>query len=254
MFSLASAAFSSGTVISSSAVNADLSDIATNGLSKAVATIGGSVMTGQFLAASGSVGSPGITFGSDTKTGFYLSGTHQIGVTTNGIQAATFNSDQSVTYNGAATITGATTLTGNVTLNATSYTFGAGAATGFWTGIAAQVSVAIVIDGFGAVIGTGQKGQLRIPFNATITRWDVMADQSGSVVIDILRANNAIPSVSMVGAGNKPTLTASQFTGAAVSGWTSTALSAADFIAFNVTSATTVTRVSVNLLCTRIGS
>src|ERR1700719_4495880 len=57
--------------------------------------------------------------------------------------------------------------------------------------------VAFVIDGGGVAITTGQKGQVHVPFAASIFGWRVIADQSGSIAVDILRANNAIPSVSM---------------------------------------------------------
>jgi hypothetical protein len=107
--------------------------------------------------------------------------------------------------------------------------------------------IEFVIDGGGVAITTGIKGFIHIPWPATVAVWRVMADQVGSIAVDILRANNAVPSVSMVGAGNKPTLSASQFVGAFPSGWTSVTLAQDDWIAFSVTSAATVTRVTVEL-------
>ncbi len=110
-----------------------------------------------------------------------------------------------------------------------------------------------IIDGGGSPINTGVKGFLRIPFPASIVQWAVMADQAGSAVVDILRANNVVPSVSMVGAGNKPTLTAAQFAGpTAPSGWTSTSLVANDWIAFSVSSAATITRATVDLILSKL--
>src|SRR6266436_4736353 len=104
------------------------------------------------------------------------------------------------------------------------------------------------IDGGGSPINTGIKGFLRIPWAATVSSWSVMADQSGSIAIDILRANSAVPTVSMIGAGTKPNLTASQFTApTAPSGWTSTSLLPNDFIGYSVTSVATVTRVTIDL-------
>jgi hypothetical protein len=109
-----------------------------------------------------------------------------------------------------------------------------------------------VIDGGGSAITTGNKGQLYIPFACTINAWQVIADQVGSIAVDILRLNLGFPVASIVGAGNKPTLTAQQVVAVAPSGWTSTALLLDDFIAFNVTSAATVTRVTVSLRVNRI--
>jgi hypothetical protein len=110
-----------------------------------------------------------------------------------------------------------------------------------------QSAVEFVIDGGGSAITTGNKGQVYIPYACTINAWQVIADQVGSIAVDILRANLAVPVTSIVGGGNKPTLTAQQLVVAAPSGWTSTALAVDDFIAFSVTSVTTVTRVTVSL-------
>jgi hypothetical protein len=115
-------------------------------------------------------------------------------------------------------------------------------------GTANNVSdIEFVIDGGGSAILVGNKGWLHIPWNATVTAWRVMADQSGSIVIDILNAGNAFPVASMVGAGNKPTLTAAQFAQTTPIGWSTTTLLQDQWIAFNVTSATTVTKVTVVL-------
>jgi hypothetical protein len=46
-------------------------------------------------------------------------------------------------------------------------------------------TLGIVIDGGGAVIATGVHGDLRIPFACTITKATLLADQSGSIVIDV---------------------------------------------------------------------
>lgn len=229
-------------------------------MTQSLATTGVSTMTGAILAASGSAAAPSYTFGSSVKDGFWLAGTHQIGGTTNGTQFVTFNSDQSVTwagnqsFGGTTTTTGTATFSGSLILNGTTYTFGAGAVAGFYTGLAPASSVGQIIDGGGSVVTTGQKGQIYVPFPMTITNWWVMADQSGSVTIDVLRANNAVPSSSIVGAGTKPNLSSSQFTTAAPSSWTSTTLAANDFIVFNITgSPSTVTRVSIALSGLRTG-
>jgi len=106
----------------------------------------------------------------------------------------------------------------------------------------------IIIDGGGSVITTGAKGFLPVPWGCTISTWSVIADQSGSITIDILRANNAVPSASIVGGGTKPTLSSAQFAGlVAPSGWTSTGLAANDWLGFSVSTVATVTRVTLSL-------
>ena len=108
--------------------------------------------------------------------------------------------------------------------------------------------VEFIIDGGGVAITTGAKGSLRVPWNSVVTGWSVIADQSGSIAVDILRANDAVPTVSMIGAGNKPSLSAAQFAGdVAPSGWTSTTIVGDDWLTFSVTSVATVTRVTVDL-------
>lgn len=128
--------------------------------------------------------------------------------------------------------------------------------TNFWLlttqGYGQQFDIEFVIGGSGGVISTGNKGWLRVPVAATISTWHVMADVVGSITIDILRANDAVPSSSMVGAGTKPNLTASQFTEAAPASWTSTTLASSDWLTFDVTAATTVTLVTIVLTCSRI--
>jgi hypothetical protein len=121
-------------------------------------------------------------------------------------------------------------------------------------GAGLTVDVGLIIDGGGAVILSGQKGQVHIPFPITITEWSVMADQSGSIVIDVLRANNGVPISSIVGAGTAPNLSSAQYAQAAPANWTSVALATNDWIAFNVTGTpSSVTRVTIALTGTRTG-
>jgi hypothetical protein len=123
---------------------------------------------------------------------------------------------------------------------------------------ATPVAVEIIIDGQGNMITPGQHGQVYIPAPMQITNWWVMADQAGSVTVDIWRANNAIPlsSQSIIGSsGNFPALSGAQFASSSPASWLSTALAKNDFIAFNVSSAATlasVQRITVALACARL--
>ncbi len=83
-FTLAEAAFVPSTPISSSAMNSDLSDIATNGLTNAVTKDGQTTITAPFKGANGSVGAPMYSFASDTNTGIYRIGADNIGVSAGG--------------------------------------------------------------------------------------------------------------------------------------------------------------------------
>ncbi len=93
-FTLAESAFVPSTPISSSAMNSDLSDIATNGLSNAVTKDGQTTITGPFKGANGSVGVPMYSFASDTNTGMYRHGSDELGFATGGSLGGYFGSDQ----------------------------------------------------------------------------------------------------------------------------------------------------------------
>lgn len=253
-FTLASAAFVPGTVISSTAVNADFADIAT-ALTQSLATTGVSSMTGVLKGVDGSVGAPGYTFASETTTGVYRSAAGTVSLVGGGVQGLS-SSSTAVTSILPFTASGTSTFTGNMTVNGTTTTFGAGAAAGFQAGLASSVTFGININNGSAVIAAGNKGQIGpIPYPMTVASWTVIAEQSGSIVIDVLRANNGVPSASIVGGGgNKPTLSSSQYATAAPSSWTSTSLVANDILDFSVTGTPSgVQQCTVSLKCTRTG-
>ncbi len=76
--------FSSGTTISSSATNANNSDIAAE-ITNSLPRDGQAAMTGPFKAASGTAAAPSMTFGSDPDTGFYRHSSGKVGVTSDGV-------------------------------------------------------------------------------------------------------------------------------------------------------------------------
>lgn len=116
------------------------------------------------------------------------------------------------------------------------------------SGGAGTGSFGITIDGGGSAITTGQKGYVTIPYDMTITGWDILADQSGSIVIDVWKDTyaNFPPIVGDSIAGTeKPTLSSAQKNqDTSLSTWT-TSVSQGDIIGFNVDSAATVTRVTL---------
>jgi hypothetical protein len=115
-YTLPIGAFAPLGLIKSADHNSNYSDIAI-ALTQSLATTGVSTMTGPVKAAVGAVGAPGYAFGADATTGFYLPGAGQIGWAALGIQAATFNSDKSVTWAGGATWGGNVTFNGAVAFN-----------------------------------------------------------------------------------------------------------------------------------------
>lgn len=111
-------------------------------------------------------------------------------------------------------------------------------------------SITFVIDGGGSAITTGIKGDLEIPFACTIEAATLLADQTGSIVIDIWKDTyaNYPPTVAdTITASAKPTLSSANKTqNTTLTGWT-TAINAGDTLRFNVDSATTVQRVTLSL-------
>jgi hypothetical protein len=114
-------------------------------------------------------------------------------------------------------------------------------------------SITYVIDGGGSAITTGVKGTLVVPFACTINSATLIADQSGSIVVDIWKKAFAstLPTVAnTITASDIPTLSSAvTVQDTTLTGWT-TSVSANDMITYNVNSASTVTRVTIALKCT----
>lgn len=140
-------------------------------------------------------------------------------------------------------------LFGTLTGSASQYYDGTGAfstpSTAARTGV-----IELIIDGGGVAITTGVKAYLEIPFVCTIQAVTLLADVSGSIVVDIWKDTYAnYPPVvgDSITAAAKPTISAatkSQDT--TLTGWT-TSIAAGDTLGFNVDSATTVTKVTLSL-------
>jgi len=111
-------------------------------------------------------------------------------------------------------------------------------------------SITFVIDGGGSAITTGQKGHLRIPFSCEIQSVTLLADQTGSIQVDIWKdtyANFPPTDSDSITGGNEPAISSAQkYEDTTLSGWTKT-INAGDVLAFNVDSCSTITRVVVAL-------
>ncbi len=116
------------------------------------------------------------------------------------------------------------------------------------------LSINFIIDGGGSAITTGVKGFVEIPYNMTVTGWQIFGDQVGSVVVDVWKDTYAnFPPVvgdSITGT-EKPTLASAQSNqDLNLTTWT-TALSQGDILAYNVDSVSTVTRITVSIIGTK---
>jgi hypothetical protein len=114
-------------------------------------------------------------------------------------------------------------------------------------------AITFTIDGGGSVPSTGIKGDISVPYAATITGVRMLADQSGSAVIDIWKDTytNYPPVVGdSITASAKPTISAAiKSEDTTLTGWT-TAITAGDTLRFNLDSISTCTRIVLILKVT----
>lgn len=108
-----------------------------------------------------------------------------------------------------------------------------------------------VIDGGGATITTGIKGDLGpLPFAFDILEWTLLGDQSGSIVIDVWKdayANYPPVDADSITASAPPTISsATKGQSSTLTGWT-VSVAAGDSLRFNVDSVTSLQRVTLGL-------
>jgi hypothetical protein len=117
-----------------------------------------------------------------------------------------------------------------------------------------KTAIEFVIDGGGAVIEIGIKGDLQVPFACTITSAVLIADQTGSIVVDIWKDTlaNFPPTVAdSITASTPPTITSdTDSEDTTLTGWT-TAIALGDILRFNVDSITDIARCTLILNVTR---
>ena len=111
-------------------------------------------------------------------------------------------------------------------------------------------SLGIVIDGAGSVISAGVKGYLKVPYNCTITSSEIVAKQTGSIIIDIWRdtyANFPPTDADSITASATPTLFSGQKSqDLTLTNWAAS-LTGGHYLAFNVDSVTGVTQATLTL-------
>jgi len=120
--------------------------------------------------------------------------------------------------------------------------------------IAQVATINIVIDGGGAEIADATEVDVEIPFNCTVSRATALADQSGSIVVDLWMedyANYPPADADTITAAAPVTITtATKSQDSILTDWT-TALVAGEILRAHVDSCTTITRVTISLFVTR---
>ena len=113
-----------------------------------------------------------------------------------------------------------------------------------------EAGLVFIIDGGGSAITTGEKGHLEVPFTCNLQQVSLLADQSGSIKVDIWRdtydhypPNNG----DSICGGNEPEITSGwKYRDSVLSGWTKV-LNKGDILAFNIDSCTAITRAVICL-------
>jgi hypothetical protein len=107
-----------------------------------------------------------------------------------------------------------------------------------------------IVDGSGSVLETGVAGDYFIDSDCTITKWTLLADQVGDVVVDIWKVpfGSFPPDVGdSITAADEPTLSGEDHADdIALTGWT-TEISAGDCLRFNIDSVSAITRLDIAL-------
>lgn len=239
-------------------------------------TNSGSVLNTTNYISQTITGSTATITGTDGGGTVYIPSTNTNPVAISSASAASsgLTSGFSVTVDNHGTGTATWTPTGSTINGASSFAIGSGTGCTFWSdGTNFQLSyggcsalpiassnlppnvtyrtIGVTIDGNGTTPGTGVKGYFRVPFSGTITGYALTSDVSGSAVIDIWKVNNAIPTiVDTIDASALPTLSSQQYVNSTtLTGWT-TSVSAGDVFGYNLNSASTVTRLTLELYVT----
>lgn len=120
--------------------------------------------------------------------------------------------------------------------------------------ISSAMGIEYIIDQGGTALQPGMQGFIQVPFNCTITSVTLLADQTGSCVVDIWKTGYSgfPPSVAnTITASTIPTITAGiKYTDAVLTGWT-THINQGDILVYNVNSSSTITRLNVSLAVTK---
>lgn len=111
-------------------------------------------------------------------------------------------------------------------------------------------TINFIIDGGGSVITTGIKGDIVVDYACTIEQVTALADQSGSIVVDIWKdsyANFPPTDADSITASAPPTISSAiKSQDSTLTGWTKS-IAAGEVLRFNVDSVSTIERCTISL-------
>lgn len=237
-------------------------------------TVGAAIVAGNNIDVTYSDGAGTITIDVETLTSADISDWAEAVQDTVGAAIVAGNNID-VTYNdGAGTITidvesltsvdvtdfteAAQDAVGAILVNGTgvdlTYSDATPSITAALTAAARTSTLNFVIDGGGSVIATGIKGDLVVDFAGSINRVTALADQSGSIQVDIWKDSYAnfppVDADSITASAPVVISSATKSQDSTLTGWT-TSFSAGDVLRFNVDSVTSITRCTIALRVVR---
>lgn len=255
--------FLPNTVMSATAVNSNFTDAGSE-LSNSLARDGQSAMTGQLKAIDGNTTTTGIGFGSDPNTGFRRAGADEMRWVAGGTDAFYIDVNGKAWALGAVDVAGGLAIAGALSgagvpdLAAIEGVSGKGLLkrtdVSTWALDTITSALEFTVNGNGTVPATGICGDLTAAYDMVLTNVTVLADQSGSMVLDIWKDTYAHypPTVAdTITASALPTLSSAlKYSDSTLTGWTTT-VTAGDTFRFNINSITSITRFTVILKGTR---
>ena len=113
-------------------------------------------------------------------------------------------------------------------------------------------AIGVTIDGGGSTPVSGSKGFVQCPYAGNITGWTMLADQAGSAQVTVKKSTYAgFPATSSIVASAPPALVSAQKNSTTVlTGWT-VAVAVGDIFEFNLDSASTLKRLTLELQMTK---
>lgn len=249
--------FLPNTTMSASAVNQNFTDAGVE-ITGSLARDGRAAMTGPFKAYDGSEAAPGIAFANDADTGLRRASANEMRWVTGGADAFYIDSTGKAFYLGDLSIAGDFNVQGTLSgtglddIEAIEALTGTGllkrTGSNTWALDSQPSCLTIMKDAYGNELPTGIIGDIVVPYDCTITSVVMLADQTGSIVVDIWKdtqANFPPTNADSITSATPPTIASGvKSSDSTLTSWT-TALTAGDVLRFNIDSVTDIERVSI---------
>lgn len=247
--------FLPNTIMSATAVNANFTD-AGHELTNSLARDGQSTMTGQLKIVDGTAEVPGLAFATDPNTGFRRASPDEMRWVSGGADRMYIDSAGKMFALGALDVAGDVFVQGTIggtaldQIAALEGVTGTGllkrTGTDTWAVDPVIFTFGFTRDGSGEVLETGVVADVTIPYNCTLLGWTILADQTGSIVIDVWRdtlANFPPTNADSITNSHEPTISSAQKAeDTDISDWSSVTLLAGDTVRFNIDSVSAITR------------